>query len=580
MSTQFDSIYHGTGNLLGKIRFAAVGIAWKALDSEENVMIQAGDIKYCQWLRVARNFQLRVILKENRRRETFDGFLREDHEKVSQLVTQHYKVQLETKEISVKGWNWGSTDVQGNDLAFIISNRTAFEVPLRSITNSNIAGRTEVSLEFSTAGPSASAGKSKKGRPDELTEIRFYVPGTHTKDDDDEDPTKDDEEVSAAQAFHDMIKEKADIGQVTGDVLVSFSEVNIQTPRGRYDIDMFPTFLRLRGKTYDYKILYSSITRLFLLSPDDLHVEMVVGLDPPIRQGQTRYPYLRMLFGRDEELETEIQIEEETLKTKYEGKLDKKYDGPAHEVISRIFRGLSGKKIIAPTTFRSHEEMYGVKCNLKAVQGTLFPLEKSLFFVAKQPHLIEFADIHQVVFSRMGSGTAAARTFDLRIVSKTGPEVTFTSINKEEHDPIENYLTSKKVRTKNEMADADLMAVVAAVDSDDDEMQSVASEGSERPKPRAMDDDDESEEDEDFQASESDGGSPSESDSEVSDRMSIASGDLAIAQENKKKSKKSKEDAGGEDGEPKKKKAKAKPKPKDKAPEDGPAKKKQKKNGD
>lgn len=117
----------------------------------------------------------------------------------------------------------------------MVSNRTAFEVPLRSVANSNIAGRTEVSLEFSTA-PTASASKSRKGRPDELTEIRFYVPGTHTKGDDDdadvEDGNKDDdEEVSAAQAFHDLIKEKADIGQVIGDVLVSFSEVNIQTPR-------------------------------------------------------------------------------------------------------------------------------------------------------------------------------------------------------------------------------------------------------------------------------------------------------------------------------------------------------------
>lgn len=93
----------------------------------------------------------------------------------------------------------------------------------------------------------------------------------------------------------------------------------------------------------------------------------------------------------------------------------------------------------------------------------------------------------------MGSGTAAARTFDLRIVSKTGPEVTFTSINKEEHDPIENYLTSKKVRTKNEMADPELLGTIVTVDSDDDEMQSVASDGSERPKPRTMDDDDESE---------------------------------------------------------------------------------------
>ncbi|CCO29138.1 FACT complex subunit POB3 AltName: Full=Facilitates chromatin transcription complex subunit POB3 [Rhizoctonia solani AG-1 IB] len=268
MTTQFDSIYHGTGVELGKIRFAPAGIAWKALEGEDSIMIQAGDIKYCQWLRVSRNFQLRLILKENRRRETFDGFLREDHDKVSQLVTQHYKTQLETKEISVKGWNWGSTDVQGSDLAFIISNRTAFEVPLRAVANSNIAGRTEVSLEFNMNTP-ASQPKSKKGRPDELSEIRFYVPGTHEGD--------DDEEVSAAQAFHDLIKDKADIGQVIGDVLVSFSEVNIQTPRGRYDIDMFPTFLRLRGKTYDYKILYSSITRLFLLSPDDLHVEMVVS---------------------------------------------------------------------------------------------------------------------------------------------------------------------------------------------------------------------------------------------------------------------------------------------------------------
>ena len=41
---------------------------------------------------------------------------------------------------------------------------------------------------------------------------------------------------------------------------------------------MFPTFLRLRGKTYDYKIMYNSITRIFLLpKPDELHVQLVVS---------------------------------------------------------------------------------------------------------------------------------------------------------------------------------------------------------------------------------------------------------------------------------------------------------------
>jgi hypothetical protein len=118
-----------------------------------------------------------------------------------------------------------------------------------------------------------------------MVEIRFHVPGTHTKvrgsdagsqKSDAEDNDDDDEETSAAQVFHDAIKEKAEIGQVTGDIILSFEEVLISTPRGRYDVDMFPEFLRLRGKTYDYKILYSSISRLFLLPKDDMHVLFIV----------------------------------------------------------------------------------------------------------------------------------------------------------------------------------------------------------------------------------------------------------------------------------------------------------------
>lgn len=126
-----------------------------------------------------------------------------------------------------------------------------------------------------------------------MVEIRFHVPGTHTKPsrkrgsdagskasdaEDDEEEDDDDEETSAAQVFHDAIKDKADIGQVTGDIILSFEEVLISTPRGRYDVDMFPEFLRLRGKTYDYKILYSSILRLFLLPKDDMHVLFIVSL--------------------------------------------------------------------------------------------------------------------------------------------------------------------------------------------------------------------------------------------------------------------------------------------------------------
>lgn len=115
-----------------------------------------------------------------------------------------------------------------------------------------------------------------------MVEIRFFVPGTASKNkgsdagSDADIENDDDEEISAAQAFHDAIKEKAELGQVTGDMILRFEEVLIVTPRGRYDVDMFPDFLRLRGKTYDYKIAYPSIQTLFLLPKDEMHILFVV----------------------------------------------------------------------------------------------------------------------------------------------------------------------------------------------------------------------------------------------------------------------------------------------------------------
>lgn len=39
--------------------------------------------------------------------------------------------------------------------------------------------------------------------------------------------------------------------------------------RGRYTVKAYPTFLQLHGKTFDYKIAYNTISRLFLLPHND-----------------------------------------------------------------------------------------------------------------------------------------------------------------------------------------------------------------------------------------------------------------------------------------------------------------------
>ena len=66
------------------VRIAASGMAWKATDSEKIITVASSTIKWAQWLRVARNYQLRVgTIVENKngskdqRKEKFDGFQRE-----------------------------------------------------------------------------------------------------------------------------------------------------------------------------------------------------------------------------------------------------------------------------------------------------------------------------------------------------------------------------------------------------------------------------------------------------------------------------------------------------------------------
>ena len=116
--------------------------------------------------------------------------------------------------------------------------------------------------------------------------------------------------------------------------------------------------------------------------------------------------------------------------------------------------------------------------------------DKFIFFVSKQPVLIEISDIHQVVFSRVGAGIATAPTFDTQIITKHGPKYTFTSINKEEHELTDTFL---KVRVTNEMVpDGDLL-LAAAGDDSDEEMQNVVSDDDEEPCVRRAGDDDDSE---------------------------------------------------------------------------------------
>lgn len=446
--------------------------------------------------RVARGYQLRIGLSNHdKRRETFDGFLRDDYDRLSAAIVDYYRKRLEQVEVSTRGWNWGEAKIEDSEVKFLVRNKLAFEIPVEQIANSNVAGKTEVSMEFinaeqqqpvanTGATTNGSSAKSKKSKGDQLVEMRFHIPGNVEKGSDEEDDDENDESnepETAANAFHEAIKAKADIGQAAGDGIIMFKEVLVLTPRGRYDIDMFPGFLRLRGKTYDYKILYSSVTRLFLLpKPDDIHVQFVVGLDPPIRQGQTRYPYLVLQFVRDEEMDAELNVDEETLQTKYDGKLKKRYEDTTFRIVTSLFRVLSGQKLIAPgnDSFESATNSGNncLKCNIKATDGLLYPLDKQLIWVSKQPIHIKYDDIHQVIFARVGGAISSSKTFDLKVIQRSGPQHVFQSLNREEHSALSKHFTARKVRVKNEMDEAESLKGVLSEEDEDEDMEEDAAE--------------------------------------------------------------------------------------------------------
>jgi structure-specific recognition protein 1 len=111
------------------------------------------------------------------------------------------------------------------------------------------------------------------------------------------------------QSFLEKVLSKADTVSTAGKGILLLGDLPVLTPRGRYSIEMFPSFLRLHGKSYDYKIQYSHISRLFQLpKPDQRYIYFVISVDPPIKQGQTRYPHIVLLFSKDETTEVAVSL--------------------------------------------------------------------------------------------------------------------------------------------------------------------------------------------------------------------------------------------------------------------------------
>ncbi|RDD41116.1 FACT complex subunit SSRP1 [Trichoplax sp. H2] len=426
-SLDFEEVFvlnHGILNP-GRLKLSAKDILFKASKTGKVDKIMAGQLMNASWFRAARGYELRLALASGVIYK-FEGFKEADYDKLADLFSGNYNIQLEEKELSVKGFNWGNHSFEGSSLSLNSDSSMTYEIPLNEVCRSTV-GKNEVTLEFHQHDDAQVS----------LMEMRFHLPATNNEDED------------YVQTFNEKVLAKATIIQATGDAIAEFTEVSCLTPRGRYNIKLFPTFIQLHGKTYDYKIALTSILRMFLLPhPDERHFFFVFTLDPPLKQGQTRYPFFIIQFIKEEEISFDLNLSQEELNQKYENKVNKTMEGPIYEIFSRLLKALTDRKITLPGAFIGSTKSSSVSCSHKNSSGFLYPLSRGFIYVHKPPVHIRPDEIVCVNFARV-SGGGTIKTFDFEVITKNSVIYTFSNIDKSDYTPLYDYTKKNNLPIKN-----------------------------------------------------------------------------------------------------------------------------------
>ncbi|XGW15984.1 hypothetical protein V3C99_001443 [Haemonchus contortus] len=517
----------------GRVKLAESMIQFKNEKTGKLSTINASDLDGLNWQRLGNRPGLKMRCSDGKK-VRFGGFKDSDLEKIRQFAQKNWHKEVEHNDLVLKGWNYGTCQVDGQSVEFTLDNKPVFEVPLSNVANC-VGNKSEATLEF----------HQNDDCPTSLIEMRFHMPAD-----------VDDEESDPVEEFRKAVMAFAGIETETGQPVASLQQILCTTPRGRYDIKVFPNHLSLHGKTYDYKIPIKTIMRLFLVPhKDGRHVYFVISLNPPIRQGQTRYHYLVLEFLKEDEIDLELGLTEQQLNDQYGGKLEKELSGPLYEVVSKIFRVLINMKITVPGNFIGHSGTPAVMCAHKQASGFLYPLEKGFLYIHKPPMYVRFEEVASVHFARSDVST---RSFDFEIELKAGQVLVFNSVEKEEYNKLYDYVQNKHLRIRNAKKMDKNYAEDRFAGSDDEidpYKETVKAEGKERAGADSDDDSDSEDDDydldedikkrkQDRESSEGSGSEPDEefdSDAGSSDESgSGGSDDEASPKKKKKKEKESK----------------------------------------
>jgi structure-specific recognition protein 1 len=479
-----DSLkFNGIG-LVGKagaglFKINASQFGWKCTDAGSDAAVQypAANLQTAEWQKACgRKCLLKLCFKDGGGVTKFTGFDDKDLASLKVHLEKHFKVLLSEIAVVTDGWSWGELNIESeNEVKLMVGDKLAFEVPLSEVDQVTSHGKADVNFSMQ---PSALQNDET------LHEIRFQVAP----------------EWMSAESLREELHRKGGLTE-KGEALGRVSDIMLVAPRGKHDIQFFRQSMKVHGKTQTYTVKYTSIARLFLLTPPGKReISLVVGLDQPMRSGAQLNHWLVFDMIKDSLVVPDLQ------KEKMEAySFQPETAQPVHSIIGRLLKDLSGKTIVAPASeYKSKNECSCIRCSHKAQSGYLFPLKRSIIFINKPVVWVQYQSIDKIIFSR---GMSRARSFDIQIWHQGNTAcVEFIQIESYESEELIRFLKSVNVRLEGHEAFS--AAQRKSIDSSGGEgsvapeRQFASAAPSKRNKvplaPEAADDDDE--EDEDFES--------------------------------------------------------------------------------
>lgn len=526
----------------------------------KTIAVAATDVTEIVWTQVTPTLaQLRLSLKgagEHR----FGGFPAREAARFAAFVRAHLAhVAFRAVETALCGHNWGAVSFTRGAMAFEPAEdggRVAFEIPCAAISQCALppAARSEVSIEFSADKPDNIAAAAPRDAH-QLVGMRLFV---------------NSKEEGAARALQRKLADRAQLGDLTGKGITMLSGLQFLTPRGRYDMELFPSFLTLHGVSFDFRIQYSQITKLTALDRPALagggggggaatggssnnddgdgdgedgedgdsgahgaagapagapEYYFVVSLDTPLHQGQQLYTHLVLQVDNQKEVRVRANLTPEVAE-KWP-RLERDMASTAFGLISTLLCTVTARRLTTTGSFRTADGARFIKCASRSNDGCLYPLEAALVFVPRPPSLLRYDDIHYIELERVST---MDRTFDITVVLRAaGTKHRFTGLPRRDYEDFRNFMLKKNIRMERKDYDANGAVGTQPVGVDDDDGGGEMSDDDEdyaeaRARQRARaegggggDGDDDDDDDEDYDGSDDENDDSDDYDQGISD---------------------------------------------------------------